>query len=179
MLCRTAALLCLIALLGFVAPAAASDRAALEADARTSLKTLVASQPYTEDMLNRAAGVLVFPDILKAGLLLGGAAGEGVLFINNEAHSYYQSHAASFGLQAGVAKFGYVMLFMDQAALDFAVASEGWEVGVGPNVTVADEGFAKKLSTTTTQEGIFVFFLDQEGLFAGAGIEGTKISKAE
>jgi lipid-binding SYLF domain-containing protein len=56
-------------------------------------------------------------------------------------------------------------------------APVGWEVGIGPKVTVADEGFARKLSTTTARKGIYVFFVDQKGFFAGARIEGTKISR--
>lgn len=69
------------------------------------------------------------------------------------------------------------MFLMDDASLDYLRKSDGWEVGVGPHVTVADEGIAKKLSTTTARSGIYVFFIGQEGYFAGLGIEGTKISR--
>ena len=71
------------------------------------------------------------------------------------------------------------MIFMDEASLDYIKSTDGWEVGVGPVVTVADEGFAKKLTTTSTHEGIYVFFIDQQGFFAGAGLEGTKITKID
>jgi lipid-binding SYLF domain-containing protein len=71
-----------------------------------------------------------------------------------------------------------VMFLMDAESLDYVRDTAGWEVGVGPNITVADEGIlAKKLTTTTAQSGIYVFFVGQEGFFAGAGIEGTKITQ--
>ena len=66
---------------------------------------------------------------------------------------------------------------MDDDSVDYVRSTAGWEVGVGPNVTVADEGIARKLTTSTAQSGIYVFFVDQEGFFAGLGIEGTKISR--
>ena len=108
---------------------------------------------------------------------MGAAGGRGVLRIEGRTKGYFQSTAASYGLQAGITKFGYVMVFLDDASLRYLDESAGWEVGVGPNVTVADEGFARRLSSTTARNGVVVFFLDQKGLFAGAGIEGTKITR--
>jgi lipid-binding SYLF domain-containing protein len=128
-------------------------------------------------MLKNAKGVLIFPEIVKAGLLVGAAGGKGVLRVNGETEGYFRSTAVSYGLQAGVSTFGYVMFLMDDDSVDYVRSTAGWEVGVGPNVTVADEGIARKLTTSTAQSGIYVFFVDQEGFFAGLGIEGTKISR--
>ncbi len=61
--------------------------------------------------------------------------------------------------------------------MDYVRKTTVWELGVGKNITVADEGVARKMTTTTAQSGIYVFFIDQKGFFAGAGIEGTKISR--
>ena len=157
------------------AVAASAEELNTEADA--ALNRLQQSEPVTEKMIKNAKGILIFPDILKAGLLIGGATGEGVLRVGGKAEGYFRSTAVSYGLQAGIAKFGYVMFLMDDEALNYARSSKGWELGVGPNITVADAGIARKLSTSTVQEGIYVFFVNQEGFFAGAGIEGTKISR--
>ncbi|MEC9435378.1 MAG: YSC84-related protein [Pseudomonadota bacterium] len=159
------------------APARADSAAELDAAAARTLDALLANHPVTRDMVDRAAGVMIFPKIVKVGLVVGGAGGDGVLQVGGETVARYRSMAVSYGLQAGAASFGYVMLLMDQAALNYVEASDGWEVGVGPNVTVADEGFAAKFSTTSEQSGIYVFFVGQSGYFAGAGIEGTKISR--
>lgn len=157
--------------------ARASSTAELEAAADAVMMRLRGSEPVTAEMIQKAKGVLVFPEILKGGLIVGAATGKGVLRIGGETKGYFRSTAVSYGLQAGISTFGFVMFLMDDEALEYARSTEGWEVGVGPNVTVADEGFARKLSTTTAHSGIYVFFVDQKGFFAGAGIEGTKISR--
>lgn len=82
-----------------------------------------------------------------------------------------------FRPEAIAAKFGCVMFIMDDKSLDYVRSSKGWEVGTGPNVKAADEGAAQEYSTTTTTSGVYVFFVGQKGFFAGAGIEGTKISR--
>lgn len=169
-----------VGLLMFVASfgvAHAQSAGELDAAADATLQRLVTSEPVTEQMVASAAGILIFPEIVKGGLVVGAAAGDGVLRAGGGTEGYYRSVAVSYGLQAGITKFGYVMFFMDQDSLAFVRDTAGWEIGVGPNVTVADKGIAKRLSTSTVQDGIYVFFVDQEGFFAGAGVEGTKISK--
>lgn len=157
--------------------ASAASAAELEQAADETLARLKESEPVTDEMVAAAKGILIFPEIVKGGLIIGAAGGEGVLRIGGRTEGYFRSTAVSYGLQAGISKFGYVMFLMDDEAVDYAKSTEGWELGVGPNITVADEGIARKLSTTTGHSGIYVFFVGQEGFFAGAGIEGTKISR--
>ena len=85
--------------------------------------------------------------------------------------------AASYGLQAGVESFGYALFFVTDAGLTYLDKSEGWEIGVGPTLTVVDAGFAKSFSTTTLKEDIYAFFFDQKGLMAGLSLEGSKITR--
>ena len=157
--------------------AGAASAGELNAAADATLSLLKQSEPVTDQMMENAKGILIFPEIVKGGFIVGAASGKGVLRIDGQNSGYYRSVAVSYGLQAGIAKFGYVMFLMDDEALAYARDTEGWEVGVGPNITVADKGIARKLSTTTVDSGIYVFFVGQEGFFAGAGIEGTKISR--
>lgn len=156
---------------------AAESAAELDAAADAALERLKRSEPVTEKMIDSAKGILIFPEIVKGGLIVGAAGGKGVLRVGGKADGYYRSTAVSYGLQAGIERFGYVMFLMDEKSLHYLRESHGWEVGVGPTITVADEGIARKLSTTTVQDGVYVFFVGQEGFFAGAGIEGTKISR--
>ena len=158
-------------------PSPAATRPDLERAADATLARLVKSRPETERMLREAKGAMVFPEIIKGGLLVGGATGEGVLRIGGKTAGRYRSAAVSYGLQFGFATFGYGMLMMDRGSLDYVRRSDGWEVGVGPHVTVVDKSFARKLSTTSAQSGIYVFFLNQQGFFGGTGIEGAKISR--
>jgi lipid-binding SYLF domain-containing protein len=158
--------------------ASAASAQELNAAADATLARLQQSAPVTAEMLANAKGILIFPEIIKGGLVIGAAAGDGVLRVAGKTDGYYRSTAVSYGLQAGITTFGYVMFLMDTESLDYVRDTAGWEVGVGPNITVADEGIlAKKLTTTTAQSGIYVFFVGQEGFFAGAGIEGTKITR--
>ncbi len=157
--------------------ATAESLAELNAAADAALARLRETQPVSDHMIESAKGILIFPEIVKGGLIVGAAGGKGVLRIGGKTEAVYRSTAVSYGLQAGIAKFGYIMFLMDEESLKYIRETKGWEVGVGPNITIADEGIAAKLSTTTAQSGVYVFFISQKGFFAGAGIEGTKISR--
>jgi len=123
--------------------------------------------------------MLIFPGIVKAGFLFGAQYGEGVLRVKGRKAGYYNTVAASYGLQAGVQSFGYVLFFMTDSALNYLNKSEGFEIGVGPSIVVLDAGKAKTLTTTTGQSDIYAFIFDQKGLMAGLGLQGSKISKLD
>ena len=103
--------------------------------------------------------------------------GEGVLRVGGKVDSYYTSASASFGLQAGGTTFGYIMFLMTDDAISYLKRTDGWEVGVGPSYVIGDEKYASKYTTTTEESGVVIFFVNQEGAFAGGGIEGTKITQ--
>ena len=118
-----------------------------------------------------------FPDIVKFGLLVGGQGGEGALIKDGNIAGYYRTTAASFGLQAGAQKFGYVLFFMSDGALSYLGRSDGWELGVGPSIVIVDEGVARNVTTTTLRSDVYAFIFDQKGLMAGMGLQGTKVSR--
>jgi lipid-binding SYLF domain-containing protein len=151
----------------------------LEQDARTALNRLYASAPAARDLSKRAKGVLVFPSVVKAGLMIGGQYGEGVLFKGEKAAGFYNTAGASYGLQAGAQKFGYALFFMNDGALHYLGRSEGLEIGAGPSVVVMDEGMAKQSSTTTLSQDVYAFIFRQQGLMAGLGLQGNKITKID
>lgn len=148
-----------------------------DAAAASALRKLTSGSAAARKLNQTAVAVLVFPKIVKAGFLFGGAYGEGVLLQRGKAIGYYNSASASYGLQAGVQWFGYALFFMNQAALAYLNSSQGFEIGVGPSVVVVDQGMAKKLTSTTTTQDVYAFIFNQNGLMAGLGIEGTKITK--
>jgi len=157
--------------------ALADSAAEIDRDADSALQKLYKGSPAAVKLSKTAKGVLVYPDIIKAGLVVGGQYGEGALRVGGKTVGYYNTVAASYGLQAGAQSFGYVMFFMTDAGLDYLQNSDGWEVGVGPSLVVVDEGVAKTLTTTTEKEDIYVFIFNQEGLMAGLGIQGSKITR--
>ena len=157
--------------------ATADTAAEIDRDVDNAIQKLYARSSAAKELSKVAKATLVFPKIVKGGLIIGGQYGEGALRVGGETHGYYSSAAASYGLQAGVQSFGYAMFFMTDEALEYMKKSDGWEVGVGPSIVVVDEGMAGSLTTTTAKEGIYVFFFDQKGLMAGLGIQGSKIEK--
>ncbi len=175
---QAARTLVLFAMCAFWAGSAHADSASkLEASARAALKQLDASSTKAAALRKNAVAVLVFPEIYKGGFLIAGQHGHGVLFKGDTVAGYYDSTAASFGLQAGVQKFGYALIFMSNKDLSYLNSSSGWEVGTAPSLTVVDKGIAGSLSTTTVKDGIYAFFFAQQGLMGGLGLQGAKITK--
>lgn len=166
------------ALMGTMAtPAAAASAEDLDRDAQQTLAALYKANPTAEIIAKRAKAVLVFPKIIKAGLIFGGSYGEGVLMKNAKVVEYYNSVSASWGWQAGAESYAYVVFLVSDRAVRQLETSKGWEIGVGPNVVVMNEGLAKNVSTTTIKDDAYAFITDQQGLMASLSIEGTKISR--
>ena len=175
---RAGALTLLVGAIAVAVPETAWSASAreLNRDGAAALKTLRQRNIAAEKLAGSAKGILVFPNILKAGFLFGGQIGEGVL-LKPKGRSYYNSVAASYGLQAGIQGFGYALFFMDDESLRDFESSAGFEIGVGPSIVVVDEGFGKSLTTTTVRTGIYAFIFDQKGLMAGIGLQGSKITR--
>lgn len=167
----------LAASLTFPNPAVAASADEINRDVEAALKELYVSSPAAKDLSTTAKAILVFPSIVKGGFMLGGQYGEGALLKGGKTAGYYNSVAASYGLQAGLQKFGYAMFFMKDAALEYLDNSEGWEIGVGPSIVIVDKGTARALTSTTAKDDIYVFFFSQEGIMAGMGLQGSKITK--
>ncbi len=167
------------ALMMLTSPRAAgvASAANLDEDAQAALQALYDRTPSAKTLGASAKGILVFPNIVKAGFIVGGQYGDGTLFRSGRKVANYNIVAASYGLQAGVQSFGYALFLMTDAAVSYLDRSEGWEVGVGPSVVIVDEGFAKTLTTTTLQNDVYAFIFDQRGLMAGLGLQGSKITR--
>jgi lipid-binding SYLF domain-containing protein len=155
----------------------ASGDADVEKDAARALGTLYRQNPTAAAIGKQAKAILVFPKIVKAGLVLGGSYGEGVLMQGGRVTGHYNSVSASWGWQAGAQTYSYVLFLMTDAALRQMEQAKGWELGVGPTVVVVNEGVARNLSTQTLKDDVYAFFSDQQGLMAGISIEGTKVTR--
>ena len=154
-----------------------STAAELSRDSHAALQDLYARAPLAKKLGPKAYAILVFPDVVKAGLIVGGQYGEGALIKGGKTIGYYNTGGASYGLQAGAQKYGYALFFMNEKALGQINKAEGFEVGVGPSVVVVDQGMAAQTTTTTLDDDIYAFIFGQKGLMAGIGIQGNKITK--
>ena len=173
LLAAAAAAIVSLSTIGTASAATAED---LSRDSRQALQTLQQSNALAAMIANSAKAVLVFPNIVKAGLVFGGSYGEGVLFKGDAAVNYYNSVTASWGLQAGAQSYAYAVYLMTDEAVRYLEQSQGWELGVGPTLVVVDEGVAKNLSTSSLKDDAYAFIFSQQGLMAGVSIEGTKVS---
>jgi lipid-binding SYLF domain-containing protein len=159
------------------APLCAETKTEMERSARSALRQLYGATPAAKSIGERAVGILVFPAILKGGFVVAGQYGNGVLFKRGKVAGYYNTSSASFGLQAGVQKFGYALFFMTEDDLRYLSYSKGWELGAAPSLTIVDTGVARSLSTTTLRAGVYAFFFGQQGLMGGLSLQGTKITE--
>jgi lipid-binding SYLF domain-containing protein len=158
-------------------PVSAATAEDLNKDSRQALQALYKAQPVAETLSRTAKAVLVFPNIVKAGLVFGDGYGEGELLKGSKVIDYYNSVTGSWGLQIGAQSYGYVVFLMTDKAVRYIEDTKGWEIGVGPTVVVVDEGVAKNLSTSSLKDDAYAFVFSQQGLMAGVSIEGTKISR--
>lgn len=154
--------------------------AELEKRSRNALEELYRISPKAKEFSQKAKAILVFPEIVKAGVGIGGLYGEGTLFQHGQVGGYYSIAAGSYGLQLGAQRYGYAMFFMDEAGLKYLLENnQGWEVGTGPSIVLVDKGMATSATNTTLNQSVYVFTFGQKGLMAGTGIQGSKISRID
>jgi lipid-binding SYLF domain-containing protein len=158
---------------------AAADKRRREIDAGVdaTLPRLYASAQGSRELVAKASGVLVFPKVIAAGLVVGGQYGEGALRIRNKTDSYYSLTSVSLGLQAGAQSKAVIFLFMTQEALDRFRNKEAWAVGVDASVAVLKVGANGVLQAIPTDTPVVAFVLTNAGLMANLTLEGTKISR--
>ncbi len=162
---------------GVTAPAYAASATDLNKDSDQALQTLYKLHPFAQRLSHNAKAILIFPNVVKAGLIFGGAYGEGELKRGAAVDGYYNSVTGSWGLQAGAQSYSYVVFLMSDKAVRYVRNTHGWEIGVGPTVVVVDEGKAKNLSSSTLKDDAYAFIFGQQGLMAGISLEGTKVSR--
>jgi lipid-binding SYLF domain-containing protein len=153
-------------------------------EVREATKTLckimnVPDKAIPQELLEKAEAIGVFPNVVKAGFIIGGRGGDGVVARRTpngwSAPVFYNIGGASFGAQIGAKKTDYIMLFMNEGALrdllddklefegdlSFAAGPVGRTVGAGTNLT-ADAGI--------------LVYSRSEGAFIGASIGGAVLT---
>ena len=144
-----------------------------------------ALQVFREDVngaevfLNQAAGYLIFPRVIKAGIGIGGETGEGALRVGGQTVAYYRTSAASIGFQLGAQAKSIVIAFMTKESLQKFRDSSGWKVGVDGSVALIDLGAGKTIDSNNIKDPVVGFIVGSMGLMYNLTLEGSKISKLD
>ncbi|MDM8357402.1 BPSL1445 family SYLF domain-containing lipoprotein [Pandoraea communis] len=155
----------------------ASKSAAIDASVDATLSRLYSTVKGSRELVAKSRGVLVFPDVIQAGFIVGGQSGNGALRIGGNSVGYYNTSSLSVGLQAGAQSKAIVFLFMTQSALDEFRHSEGWAAGAGASVALVKVGANGAVDTTTATAPVQVVVMTNTGLMGDVSINGTKVTK--
>jgi len=132
-----------------------------------------------EVFLNQAAGYLIFPRVIKAGIGIGAETGEGALRVGGQSIAYYRTTAGSFGFQLGAQAKSIVIAFMTKESLQKFQNSSGWKVGVDGSVALIDLGVGKTIDTSNIKDPVIGFIFGSKGLMYNLTLEGSKFSKLD
>src|ERR1700684_266047 len=163
--------------LGTSAAVLAANEMQIDHRVSKTLQHCDAINPANVSLGQKAAGMLVFPRVTKAGVGIGGEHGEGALLVGGKTMGYYSVGAASVGLTLGLAKHSEIIMFMTQEALDKFTSSDGWSIGADAGITVVSGGASGSYDTQTQQKPILGFVFAEKGLIGDLSLQGSKISK--
>jgi len=164
-------------LLAAVPSSHAASKTEINAKVRASLTEFYEKVPAGKELANKAAGMLVFPEVVKAGLVVGGEYGEGSLLVNHKTVGYYSTAAGSIGFQLGAQVKSQIVLFMTREALNNFRKSEGWKAGVDGSVALATLGAGGEVDSNTARKPIIGFIFSNKGLMYNLSFEGSKFTR--
>lgn len=160
-------------------PISADTKREIDDGYRSTLNRLYESTPASRELVSKARGVLVFPRVIAAGLVVGAQYGEGELRVNGAVSGYYRMTSGSVGWQIGAQSKALVFLFMTQDALDKFRSGSGWAGGVDASVAVLKLGANGAIQANADREPMIAFVLTNSGLMANLTLEGTKVTRIE
>lgn len=175
-----------VLLLSLVAPAAANDQQEIVDRAKITVDLLRNEANFTkpiEDLLRRAKGVLIVPNLFRAGFVLGGEGGTGVLLVKDQDGSwsspaFYGLGSGSIGLQIGAQSAEVMFIILTDGGLQ-KIMNNSVKVGADLSLAIGPIGAGIEGSTTMNLQADVVAYSKAVGLFGGVSIEGTVISVRE
>ena len=177
--CRILALLlCFTFAFSLVATVSyAKTKGEINASVKAALSRFEKQVKGSSAYLKGAKGVLVMPNITKAGFVVGGKYGQGALRAGGKTVGYYSLTEGSVGWQIGAEKYDMVILFMTDEVLKKFRSSKGWEAGVDAEITLIEVGADVSVETLRSQHPVAGFVFDQKGLMGGVSVKGAKFTK--
>lgn len=155
----------------------AARKANIETGTDSALAELYRQVPGSRELVARSRGVLVFPNVLQAGFVVGASRGDGALRVGGKTVSFHTTTSGSFGMQAGAQSTAVFLVFMTDDALRGFQNSSGWTVGADASVTLITVGANAQVTTATAQQPIVGYVLTNRGLMAGVTLDGTRIAR--
>jgi lipid-binding SYLF domain-containing protein len=155
----------------------AASAAEIDDGVRKTIASFERQVPGARELGQKAAGVLVFPSVVKAGIGFGGEYGEGLLIIHGRPGGYYNLISGSFGFQLGVQVRSVIIMFMTERAIASFQNTYGWKVGVDGSVAIVMLGAGGSIDTERLTSPVIGFILDPTGLMYNLTLEGSKISR--
>ena len=159
--------------------AAAASKEQLNAKVHEAVSDFYKHTSAGHELAGKAAGMLVFPSVIKAGMGVGGEYGEGALLVGGKTVAYYSVAAASIGFQLGAQSRSQIVLFMTAKALADFRASKGWQAGVDGSVALATLGAGGAIDSETAKAPIIGFIFSGKGLMYNLTFEGSKITRID
>jgi lipid-binding SYLF domain-containing protein len=156
-----------------------AQRTEIDTGIESTLSRLYTEVKGSRELVAKADGVLVFPRVISAGLVVGGEHGRGAMRIKGANAGYYSVTSASVGLQAGAQSKAVVILFMTREVLEKFQASKGWTAGVDGSVALLKVGANGEVDTTTASNPVQALVLTNAGLMFNLNLEGTKITRLD
>ncbi|MBL1320333.1 MAG: hypothetical protein COA63_004640 [Methylophaga sp.] len=163
--------------LSFSSVATAASASEINIGVKEALKRFKTEISGGEEFLKQAKAILIFPNVIKAGIGIGGEYGEGALQIAGKTTAYYSTAAASIGFQLGAQSKSVILIFMTDDALKGFQASKGWKAGVDGSIAVIEWGVGEDINTVDIQDPIVGFIFSNKGLMYNLTIEGSKFTK--
>jgi lipid-binding SYLF domain-containing protein len=155
----------------------AKTKGEINASVNTAITKFKNKVKGANEYLKIAKGVLVMPNVTKAGFIVGGQYGQGALKVGGKTVGYYSLAAGSIGWQIGAEKYDMIIIFTTDEALKKFRTSKGWEAGADAEVTMIDAGVNAPVGTLVSQHPVLGFVTDQRGLMAGVSVKGAKFTK--
>ena len=160
-------------------PLLAASAAEIDTSVTEALDLFAEQVDGGRNFLDKAAGYLVFPRVIKVGVGVGGETGEGALVIKGENAGYYRTASGSIGFQLGAQAKSIVIAFMTLESLEKFRNSAGWKVGVDGSVALIDIGAGKAIDTTSINDPVVGFVFGSKGLMYNLTLEGSKITRID
>ena len=154
------------------APKTPAEKRSLVGEADAAVTSMVARDPSLRDFIDRAPGYVIFPDVGKAGAIVGGAYGRGIVYERGRPIGFAELNQGSIGAQLGAQSYSELVVFENEAALNSLKAGK-FEFGAEASAVALKAGAARE---ARFNNGIAVFQHTRGGLMAAAAVNGQKLN---
>ncbi len=134
------------------------------------------------DVIKSGKGVAIFPAVTKAGLMIGGQVGEGLVLLKNpngtwSGPSFMSLSGASIGIQIGAQSVGLVLVITNEEGLRAFTGGNSFKLGADVAIAAGPVGRDASAATDTRAKASIYSYSISKGLFAGMTFEGSVLNQ--